>query len=139
MPIPAQRIKQLRAIFAKAKRSMKNRLGFTPLNKHAGHGWLSSAVAARPEIYKQMKKLRAGEPVIEKDILFHIPSQRILPKHYKVTRPPKVTHYSEFDVDRAHRRGTRAVIMWDEVHNMRKRRLAASAIRRHLKKINEGD
>jgi len=64
MSVPASRIRQLRAIFSKAKKQMNR---YYPVD---GRGWnkygssnVSSFIEARPKIVRNIKDLRAQKPV----------------------------------------------------------------------------
>jgi len=65
MSIPAARIKQLRAIFAKSKRTLRKVYGGSVVDGPSiGEGWISAHVAARKKIARQLRIARSGEKPI---------------------------------------------------------------------------
>jgi len=66
MSVPASRIRQIRAMFAKAKKQLQIThpfMNYEPLSR-PGRGELSAWVAAKPNIIRRLKDLKAGKRVI---------------------------------------------------------------------------
>ena len=142
--IPAERIKQIRAMFAKSKRQIIMRYRRSaPYYFEAGKGNLAAWTAAKPHMVRMIKDFRAGKPVPKIDSATMRAADFY---HYKNIGKPRIHRQIDY-YDRPseyYKRGglnmsAIKAIKDDNYFQAWERRLAGRRLYIMLRKINRGE